>query len=40
MIEEALARAGGVQSRAALLLGLTSRQIGYKIRKHGIDPGR
>jgi Nif-specific regulatory protein len=40
MIVEALGRTRGVQSRAALLLGLTSRQISYKIRKYGIGPGR
>jgi Nif-specific regulatory protein len=36
MIVGALERSGGVQSRAALLLGITARQIGYKMRKYGI----
>lgn len=36
MIADALERCGGVQSRAALLLGITPRQIGYKMRKYGI----
>ncbi len=40
MIAEALARSRGMQSRAALLLGLTARQIGYKIRKYGLGTGR
>ncbi|MCC7201130.1 MAG: nif-specific transcriptional activator NifA [Nitrospirae bacterium] len=35
-ILEALRRAGFVQARAARQLGITSRQIGYKIRKYGI----
>jgi len=34
---EAMERAGWVQARAARLLGLTPRQIGYALRKHGID---
>jgi len=36
MIVDALDRCGGVQSRAALLLGISARQIGYKMRKYGI----
>ncbi|MDH7500658.1 MAG: helix-turn-helix domain-containing protein, partial [candidate division NC10 bacterium] len=36
-IEEALKRCGGVQARAARQLGITQRQIGYKIKKLGID---
>lgn len=36
-IEEALKRCGGVQARAARLLGITQRQIGYKIKKFGIE---
>ena len=35
-IAEALARAGGVQSRAAALLGLTERNLRYKLKKYGI----
>ncbi len=37
-IIEALKRAGYVQAKAARQLGITSRQIGYKIRKYGITP--
>ena len=36
---DALKRCGGVQARAAKLLGITSRQIGYKIKKYNIDLG-
>ncbi len=36
MIVDALDRCGGIQSRAALLLGITARQIGYKMRKYGL----
>ena len=35
-IVAALGRCGGVQARAARLLGLTPRQIGYKMRKYEI----
>ena len=35
-IFDALKRAGYVQAKAARQLGITSRQIGYKIRKYGI----
>jgi Nif-specific regulatory protein len=34
----ALRRCGGVQTRAATLLGITPRQLGYKVRKYRIDP--
>jgi Nif-specific regulatory protein len=34
---EAMDTAGWVQARAARLLGLTPRQIGYALRKHGIE---
>jgi Nif-specific regulatory protein len=34
---EALQRCGGVQTRAAALLGLTPRQLGYKVKKYRID---
>ncbi|MBE9520341.1 MAG: AAA family ATPase, partial [Proteobacteria bacterium] len=35
-IEAALKRHGWVQARAARELGLTQRQIGYKIKKYGL----
>ena len=38
-IVEALEKHGWVQSKAARLLGITPRQIGYKIRKYGIARG-
>lgn len=37
-IEEALKRHGWVQARAARELGLTQRQIGYRIQKYGLQP--
>ena len=39
-LSDALQRCGGVQSRAAALLGITPRQLGYKIKKYRIDPRR
>ncbi len=33
----AMERAGWVQAKAARLLGLTPRQVGYALRKHGIE---
>jgi Nif-specific regulatory protein len=39
-IVEALEKHGWVQSKAARALGITSRQIGYKIRKYGIGRRR
>jgi Nif-specific regulatory protein len=33
---EAMERSGWVQAKAARLLGLTPRQIGYALKKHGI----
>jgi DNA-binding NtrC family response regulator len=36
MIKEALARAGGIQTRAAELLGLTERALRYKLHKYGL----
>ncbi|MEW6571222.1 MAG: sigma 54-interacting transcriptional regulator [Nitrospirota bacterium] len=36
-IFEALEKSGWVQAKAARLLGLTARQIGYKMKKYGID---
>jgi Nif-specific regulatory protein len=38
-IIRALARAEGVQARAAALLGVTPRQLGYRLRKFGIVRG-
>ena len=35
-IAQALERAGGVQSRAAELLGLTERNLRYKLKKYGL----
>jgi Nif-specific regulatory protein len=35
---EALQRCGGVQTRAAALLGITPRQLGYRLRRYCIDP--
>ncbi|HEY4484861.1 MAG TPA: nif-specific transcriptional activator NifA [Nitrospiria bacterium] len=35
-VVEALRKCGGVQSRAARLLGITARQMGYKIKKYKI----
>lgn len=34
---DAMERAGWVQAKAARLLGLTQRQMGYALRKHGIE---
>ncbi len=36
-IREALEKTGWVQARAAKLLGITPRQIGYKIKKYGLE---
>ena len=33
----AMERAGWVQAKAARLLGLTPRQIGYALKKHAIE---
>ena len=35
---EALQTSGGVQTRAAVLLGITPRQLGYKLKKYHIAP--
>jgi DNA-binding NtrC family response regulator len=43
MIQDALARAGGIQTRAAELLGVTERALRYKLKKYGLrseDPQR
>src|SRR5438046_4669340 len=37
MILAALGRAGGVQVRAARLLGITEQSLWYRIKKHGIQ---
>jgi Nif-specific regulatory protein len=37
-VVEALQRCGGVQTRAASILGITPRQLGYRLKKYGIDP--
>jgi Nif-specific regulatory protein len=34
---EAMERSGWVQAKAARMLGLTARQIGYALKKHGIE---
>jgi Nif-specific regulatory protein len=34
---DAMEKAGWVQAKAARLLGLTARQIGYALRKHNIS---
>jgi two-component system NtrC family response regulator len=34
---DALARSGGVQTRAAALLGMSERHLRYKLKKHGIS---
>ncbi|MBI2987295.1 MAG: sigma-54-dependent Fis family transcriptional regulator [Deltaproteobacteria bacterium] len=36
MIREALARSGGVQTRAAELLGISERALRYKLKKYGL----
>ena len=38
MILEALKTTGGHQGKAARLLGITERMLGYKIRKYRITP--
>ncbi|HWP23801.1 MAG TPA: sigma-54 dependent transcriptional regulator [Candidatus Binatia bacterium] len=36
MIQDALTRAGGIQTRAAELLGITERALRYKLKKYGL----
>jgi Nif-specific regulatory protein len=36
-VETALKRHGWVQARAARELGLTQRQVGYRIKKYGLS---
>ncbi len=38
MIIAALHKTGGVQSKAAALLGITQRSLWHRIKKHGIEP--
>ncbi len=37
MIREALAEAGGIQTRAAELLGVSERVLRYKLKKYGLS---
>jgi len=37
-ILDAIEKTGGIQAKAARLLGITPRQIGYKIKKYNIQP--
>ncbi|MBI4725167.1 MAG: nif-specific transcriptional activator NifA, partial [Rhodomicrobium sp.] len=37
---QAMERTGWVQAKAARILGLTPRQIGYALKKHGIEMKR
>jgi len=39
LILDALRQAGGVQKRAAQILGLSFESFRYRMKKHGIDPG-
>jgi len=39
MIREALAKAGGIQTRAAELLGVSERVLRYKLKKYGLSGG-
>jgi transcriptional regulator with GAF, ATPase, and Fis domain len=39
MIMDALRRAGGVQVKAAQLLGISPRSLWHRVKKHGLDPG-
>jgi DNA-binding NtrC family response regulator len=39
MIRDALARSGGVQTRAAELLGISERMLRYKLKKYGLTGG-
>ncbi len=36
---EALAEAGGIQTRAAELLGISERVLRYKLKKYGLSGG-
>jgi DNA-binding NtrC family response regulator len=37
LIVDALAQVGGVQTRAAAILGISERHLRYKLRKHGLE---
>ena len=37
MIIEALTRAGGIQARAAQILGINPRSLWHRVKKHNID---
>ncbi len=39
MVREALAEAGGIQTRAAELLGVSERVLRYKMKKYGLSGG-
>jgi transcriptional regulator with GAF, ATPase, and Fis domain len=39
MIIDALRRTGGVQVKAAQLLGISPRSLWHRVKKHGLDPG-
>ena len=39
-MSDALVRAGFVQARAARLLGMSVRQLAYRVRKYGIEVER
>ena len=39
LILDALRQAGGVQKRAAQILGLSFESFRYRMKKHGIEPG-
>ena len=38
LLEQALARAGGNRAAASRLLGLSYKQLLYRLAKHGIEP--
>ncbi len=40
MIRDALSRAGGIQTRAAELLGISERGLLYRLRKYGLAGDR
>ncbi len=40
MIVKALTMAGGVQVKAARILGIKERSLWHRVKKHGIDPSR
>ena len=39
MVREALAEAGGIQTRAAEILGVSERVLRYKLKKYGLSGG-